>query len=67
LLAIYLPLLEAAGDRANSRSEYAHLAATMKNIIKDIPGAKTKIAGIVQILKTKYPRRPAMIEELNNI
>lgn len=67
LLAIYLPLFEATGDKANSRREYADLVVKMKRIIKDIPKEKAKITAIAQRLKTKYPRRPAMIDELNKI
>ncbi|MEO8712395.1 MAG: hypothetical protein ABI405_09750, partial [Parafilimonas sp.] len=67
LLLIYFPLLETGGDKANSRSEYAHLVTKMKMIMKDIPGSKGKIIAIAQRLKIKYPRRPAMIDELNKI
>ena len=67
LLAIYLPLFEVSGDKANERSKYADLVGKMKKIIKDIPEGKAKITAIAQSLKTKYPRRPAMIDELNKI
>lgn len=67
LSMLYFPLLESAGDKASSRSEYAQLVAKMKMIMKDIPASKSKIIAIAQALKTKYPRRPAMIDELNEI
>ncbi len=67
LSSIYFPLLEASGDKANSRSEYANLVDKMKMIIKDIPCAKANIITIAQKLKIKYQRRPAMIDELNKI
>lgn len=67
LSTLYFPLLESAGDKASSRSEYAQLVAKMKMIMKDIPASKAKIIAIAQTLKTKYPRRPAMIDELNEI
>ncbi len=67
LSLIYFSLLEASGDKANSRSEYAHLVNKMKMIIKDIPASKANIIAIAQKLKIKYPRRPAMIDELNKI
>ena len=67
LSSLYFPLLESAANKAGSRSEYAHLVTKMKMIVKDIPDSKTKIVAIAQALKAKYPRRPAMIEELNKI
>lgn len=67
LSLIYFPLLEAGGDKANSRSDYADLVNKMKMIIKDIPGAKANIITIAQKLKLKYQRRPAMVDELNKI
>ena len=67
LSLIYFLLLEISGDKASSRSEYAHLVTKMKMMIKDLPGSKSKIVAIAQSLKTKYPRRPAMIDEFNKI
>jgi len=67
LLELYLPAFERKADRCNSRSEYKELAGTIKMVIKDIPVAKPKIILLVKNLKQKYPRRPAMIEELDKI
>lgn len=67
LIEIYLPAFECKADRCNSRSEYAELAGKMKMVIKDIPAAKSKIIALAKKLKQKYPRRPAMIEELDKI
>ncbi|MCV9929695.1 SWIM zinc finger family protein [Flavobacterium sp. LS1R49] len=67
LFAVYVPAIEAAGDYANGRAQYKSLATTMKKIIKDFPDKKESILEIAHKLKIKYPRRPAMIEELNKI
>ncbi|GEO07055.1 hypothetical protein AAE02nite_47190 [Adhaeribacter aerolatus] len=67
LLEIYLPALEQYGNKASDRRDYADLAARMKQVMKDIPAGKEKIIKLTQYLKEKYPRRPAMQEELNKI
>jgi tetratricopeptide (TPR) repeat protein len=67
LLQIYLPLLEREGDMASERRMYANLAKNMKNLIKDMPKGKNQIQNIAEKLKSKYPRRPAMLEELNKV
>jgi len=67
LLEIYVPMLEGSGDKANSRSDYAALAGYMQRLMKDIPQGKEKITALAKSLKQKYPRRPAMIDELNKI
>lgn len=67
LVEIYLQAFERRADKCNSRSEYAELAGKMKMVINDIPVAKPKIILLVKNLKQKYPRRPAMIEELDKI
>jgi hypothetical protein len=67
LLKLYLPALERKGDNASSRSDYAYLAKNMKKIIEDIPAGKEKVIAVARRLKEKYPRRPAMIDELNSI
>jgi hypothetical protein len=67
LLKLYLPALEHQGAKASSRSDYAHLAKNMKKIIKDIPAGKEQLIAVARRLKTKYPRRPAMIDELNSV
>jgi hypothetical protein len=67
LIEMYLPAFECKADTSNSRSEYAELAGKMKKVIKDIPVAKPKIIELANKLKQKYPRRPAMLEELDKI
>jgi hypothetical protein len=67
LIGIYLPAFERNADRCNGRSEYKELAGKMKMVIKDIPDAKSTIIALAKELIQKYPRRPAMIEELNKI
>ena len=67
LFAVYGPAIEAAGDYVNDREQYKSLANKMKIIIKDFPDKKESILEIAHKLKAKYPRRPAMIEELNKI
>jgi hypothetical protein len=67
LLEIYLPLLEREGDIASDRRMYANLAKILKNLIKDMPKGKNQIQNIAEKLMIKYPRRPAMLEELNKV
>lgn len=67
LLAIYLPAFERKGDTAGNRGEYANLAGKMKTVIKSIPEGKEKIISVARNLNQKYPRRPAMVEELNKV
>lgn len=64
LLTIYLPALERKGDVAGNRREYADLAVKMKEIMKDIPEGKSEIIAVAEELIRKFPRRPAMVEEL---
>lgn len=67
LLEIYLPAFEREGERVNGRRDYADLAGKMIKVMKDIPEGKEKIKAIAQKLKEKYPRRPAMLEELDKV
>jgi hypothetical protein len=39
----------------------------MKDIMKLMPASKAKILEAAQILRVKYPRRPAMLDELKVI
>lgn len=67
LLPIYLPGLEAKGDNASDRSQYAALVKLMEDLIKDMPVGKQQILEVAKKLKMKYPRRPAMVQELNRL
>ncbi len=67
LLAIYLPAIEHAGDKASARNQYKDLVAKMKKVIKDMPQFKDQILAVGDKLKSKYPRRPAMVDELNRL
>ncbi|MDP1795821.1 MAG: hypothetical protein Q8K53_00760, partial [Daejeonella sp.] len=67
LLALYLPAFELAGDHANARNQYKDLVMKMKKVIKDMPRFKADIVAVAQKLRSKYPRRPAMVDELNRI
>ncbi len=67
LLAIYLPAFERKGDVAGGRREYADLVIKMEKVIRDIPEGKDEIIAIAEGLIRKYPRRPAMIQELNTL
>ena len=67
MMALYIPALQKFGDAANGRGEYAKLVSYMERIIKDIPTGKEAIKQVAQALKEKYPRRSAMVEELNKI
>lgn len=65
LLAIYIPALERKGDVVGNRKEYTDLAIKMEKIIEAIPEGKDEIIAVAEALVRKYPRRPAMIKELN--
>ncbi|SHL97583.1 SWIM zinc finger domain-containing protein [Chitinophaga sp. CF418] len=67
LLAIYLPAFERKGDVVGNRNEYANLAAKMEMVIETIPEGKEQIIAVAEKIIRKYPRRPAMIEELNTV
>ncbi|OMP75000.1 SWIM zinc finger domain-containing protein [[Flexibacter] sp. ATCC 35208] len=67
LVDLYIPAFERKGDIAGNRVEYANLAGKMKRVIKSIPAGKEKIIGVAKMLSMKYPRRPAMIQELNKV
>ncbi|MCJ8165541.1 SWIM zinc finger family protein [Pontibacter sp. E15-1] len=67
LMRLYLPAFEQAGQEANGRSAYADLAQKMKKVMQDIPEGKEKIMAVARSLKEQYPRRPAMVEELDKI
>lgn len=67
LLDIIIPILEKEGDKSDGRSQYKDLANKIKLIIKDYPKDKERILEVARKLKIKYPRRPAMLEELNKL
>ena len=67
LLDSIIPVLEKDGDRSDGRSQYKDLANKMKLVIKDYPKEKERILEVARKLKIKYPRRPAMIEELDEL
>ena len=67
LLALYLPAFELDGDNANARNQYQELVRKMKIVIRDMPQFKADVIAVAQKLKTKYPRRSAMVEELNRL
>ena len=67
LLTIYLPAFEHKGDVVGNRREYADLANKMEKVIRTIPEGKDEIIAVAKGLIRKYPRRPAMIEELNAV
>ncbi|GLU51128.1 SWIM zinc finger family protein [Dyadobacter frigoris] len=67
LIDLLYPALLIAGDRADSRSGYARIASYMIAVIKLMPASRGRILDAVQVLRTKYPRRPAMLDELKAI
>ncbi|RFS24714.1 hypothetical protein DVR12_05815 [Chitinophaga silvatica] len=67
LLAIYIPAFEHKGKVVGNRREYANLAIKMKEVIRAIPEGKDEMIAVAKELILKYPRRPAMIEELNSV
>ena len=67
LLDIIISVFEKEGDKSEGRSQYKDLANKMKSIIKDYPQDKERILEVARKLKFKYPRRPAMREELDKL
>lgn len=67
LLDIIIPVFEKEGDKSEGRSQYKDLANKMKSIIKDYPKDKERILEVARKLKIKYPRRPAMHNELDKL
>ncbi len=67
LLAIYLPAFERKGDIVGNRREYADLAIKMIMVMETIPEGKDEVIAVAKEINRKYPRRPAMIEELNRV
>lgn len=67
LLTIYLPAFERKGDVVANRRQYADLAAKMKMVIETIPEGKDEVIAVAKEINRRYPRRPAMIEELNKV
>lgn len=67
LLQLYLPALAQYGEQANGRPAYADLVNKMKQVIRDIPAGKEPILTLARRLKEQFPRRPAMVEELNKL
>jgi len=67
MLAFYLKTLEILGENASSRRDYQHLADLMNMVKKDIEGSQPAIDGYAANLIQKYPRRPAMLEEMRKV
>lgn len=65
IIELLVPVFEKHGDHSEGRSQYKHLAKKMQFIIKDLPESKEKILAVAKKLMNKYPRRPAMLEELD--
>lgn len=67
LLTLYLPAFERKGDIVGNRREYTDLAGKMMMVIETIPEGKDEVIAIAEELCRKYPRRPAMVQELNKV
>jgi uncharacterized Zn finger protein len=67
MLDLYLVVLGNLGDKASNRKDYEHIANLMKKLKKEIADSKTAINGLADTLMQKYPRRPAMLEELKKV
>ncbi len=67
MLALYLLVLEDLGDKASNRNEYQRLAELMQKVKRDIEGSHTAVDGLAAGLVQKYPRRPAMAEEMRKV
>lgn len=67
LLEIYLPAFEKAGGLAGNRKDYAELVVKMKEVLQDIPEGEEAIRAVARKLRERYPRRPAMLDELKKL
>jgi hypothetical protein len=67
LIEMYVPMFLKKGETANDRSGYADLVREMKKVIKDIPSGAAQIKAVAQQLREKFPRRPAMLDELSRL
>jgi len=67
LIEMYVPMFLKKGETANDRSGYADLVREMKKVIKDIPSGTAQIKAVAQQLREKFPRRPAMLDELSRL
>lgn len=67
MMDMYIPLLLKKGERTNDRSAYAELARLMKKVKKDIPSGSGRIKALAQQFREKFPRRPAMLDELSKL
>ncbi|MFE3868384.1 SWIM zinc finger domain-containing protein [Flavobacterium sp. LS2P90] len=67
MVEVLVPALEKEGEHSEGRSQYKNLVKKMQFLIKDFPESKQKILEVAKKLKVKYPRRPAMLEELNKL
>lgn len=67
LIEMYVPMFLKKGETANDRSGYADLVRQMKKVINDIPSGSAQIKAVAQQLREKFPRRPAMLDELSRL
>ena len=64
LLDFYLPRVEKAMRMASNRARYAELCARLKTLC-GYRGGKERANEVADAWRTAYPRRKAMLEELN--
>ena len=67
MIEMYIPMFLKKEETGNDRSGYADLVREMKKVIKDIPSSSAQIQAIAQQLREKFPRRPAMLDELSRL
>jgi hypothetical protein len=67
MLAYYLVELDHMASEASNRKAYQRLAGLMKKIKQDIKGSHSTIDELALSLIKRYPRRPAMREELGKV
>ncbi len=67
MLALYMPRLTAFGDTVNGRGDYQKLAGWLGMVKKDVADSIPAIHTLIDALKAKYPKRPALQEELDTV
>jgi len=67
MLQLYLAALKQYGQQADNRTDYAHLVEYMQMVMQDIPQSKEPIKALARDLQQQFPRRRAMLQELNKV
>lgn len=65
VLALYVQRIQEYAEQNMGRSHYAHVADVLR-MMKGYYGGHTAVNELVQLFRTKYKKRPAMMDELKS-